>query len=206
VVPLRLAILAKPSESKETDQMPNYVRVRGLARRGIRLRSAIAAQNAVTVSGTNIVIVDLDDPKTRADIAHHAAIGQLQVVDAVARAALGVAANAVVVDQGITVLPNPGSLQLTVTPGTFRWNSAGTWTTVQFAGATLTLGAANATNPRIDYVQVTNAGVASIIAGTAAAVPVAAAAPTAPTFKVAEVYLPANATQPLSVLDTRPLP
>jgi hypothetical protein len=186
--------------------MPQYVKVRGLARRGIRLRSALAAPNGVTVSGLNTVIVDLDDPKTRADIGHHASIGQLQVIDAVPRVALGTAANAVVVDQGCVVLPNPGSLQLTVTPGSFRWNNAGTWTTVAFAGATLTVGTANATNPRVDYVQITNAGVASVVAGTAAPVAVAAAAPTAPTFKVAEVYVPVNATQPLSVVDTRPLP
>jgi hypothetical protein len=186
--------------------MPNYVRVRGLARRGIRVRSSIASQNAVTVAGNNSVIVDLDDPKTRADIGHHASIGQLQVIGPVARIANGVAANAAVVDQGLVVTPRAGSLVLDVSAGRFRWNSAGTWTTVNVAATTVTLGAADATNPRVDYVQVTTGGVVSAVAGTAAAVPTAAAAPTAPTFKLAEAYVPATATTPLNVVDTRPLP
>lgn len=198
--------------------MPTYVRVRGLARRGIRLRSSIGAAggNAITIAGLQTTIVDLDDPKTRADIAHHSAIGQLQVVDYVSGARVGATTsnNGLIVTSGL-VVGNPGqTFVLPFTAGSLTWfNTTGSvWTVVPVAAGTVTIGAPSST-PRIDTVVVNTAGTVSVTAGTPAGnspspAPAVATAtiPVSPA-PVAQVYVPTTGgTAPTYVLDVRPLP
>lgn len=191
--------------------MPSYVRVRGLARRGIRVRSSISGTgNAVTVAGNQTVTLDLDDPKTRADISHHSAIGQLQVVDYVNRST-SAAASAGVFTAGGNVVPRSGSLVADVTPGTFVWNDAATLRTVTIPAQTVTFGANASGNPRTDFVIIT-----PVAGGTTFSITVTAgtttfpfggapAAPAAPVQVVAEVLIANNAIAPTYVLDRRPL-
>lgn len=61
------------------------------------------------------------------------------------------------------------------------------------ANASVTISAANATNPRLDYVVITSAGAIAVRAGTAAAVPKPPAR-TANDVVLAMVYVPANDT------------
>jgi hypothetical protein len=191
--------------------MPQYVRVRGLARKGVRLRTTLSSTggSAVTITGTNVVTVDLDDAKTRADIAHHSAIGQIQVIGTVARQT-SAAANAGAVQSGCVVTPRQGSLVADVSAGTFLWNDAGTLRTVPVTAQTVTF-TANATgNNRTDYVVLTPTGggvtyAISVTAGGTTFPFGAAATPAAPAAILATAVIPPSATQPTNVVDTRPL-
>lgn len=192
--------------------MPTYARVRGLARRGIRVRSKLGGGNAVTIGGSSTITVDLDDPNTRQDIAHHSAIGQLQIVDFVARQT-SAAASAGAVQSGFVVTPRQGSLVADVTGGTFLWNDATTLRTVTLTATTVTFGANATANPRTDYVvlDVTAGGATGAVIVTAGSTTFpfgGAATVAAPDVVIAEALIPANTTatsQPVYVIDRRPL-
>jgi lysophospholipase L1-like esterase len=82
------------------------------------------------------------------------------------------------------------NLSVAVAGGTIY---AGTKTPVTVAAATVTPGAASGSNPRFDLIVASNAGVLSVVAGTAAAAPVF---PTVPALSVvlAAVWIPTSAT------------
>lgn len=187
--------------------MPSYVRVRGNARRGIRLRSSIGAQNAVTVTNRQSTIVDLDDPNTRADLGHHISIGQLLVLDTVPRSTFGTYPNTVVQTGVVPTAAGSGSLQVNVSAGTLLTaTAAGASTTQAVAAQSVTLGAPSA-NPRIDTIQVATAtGVVSVVAGTAAVAGASAPAAAGGNIAIGEAYVAPGATQPSYVKDVRPLP
>ena len=179
--------------------MPTYVRVRGLARRKIRVRSAISAANAISINNKTSVVVDLDDAKTRADLNHHISIGQLLTVGAVARGT-----GATIVDSGVIGTAGQGSSSVSVTSGTLRTTANAT---VAVAATTVTAGASPATGKRVDLVQVdTTSGAVTLKAGVAAAVGAVAPAPDAGNLAVAEVIVEAGATGVTAVNDVRPLP
>jgi hypothetical protein len=191
--------------------MPTYVRVRGLARKGVRLRTSLAASggNAVTLTGTTAVIVDLDDPKTRADVAHHSSIGQIQVIDYVSKVA-SVAASSGAVQSGCVVTPRFSSLVADVSAGVFVWNDAATLRTVTVTAQTVTFGANATGNNRTDFVVLTPVagGVTygiTVLAGGTTFPWGEPATPAAPAVVLAKAVIAPNGTQPLSVLDTRPL-
>lgn len=86
----------------------------------------------------------------------------------------------------------PSALMVLAVSAGSAWFSAGT-AAVAYAGGTVTIGTADATNPRIDLVTISNAGAAAVTAGTAAAHPVFPAIP-ANTALCAAVWVPATAT------------
>lgn len=91
---------------------------------------------------------------------------------------------------GCAVSASGSSLVLMVTSGTVQLGLS----VVGVAGNTATIGAAHATNPRYDLVVTDSTGVASIIAGTAAASPVFPSFSTSSQVVLAAVYVPATAT------------
>lgn len=102
---------------------------------------------------------------------------------------------------GLGVTANGTNLTLTVAAGVGF--VAGR--RVKYAGGTVAVGAAHATNPRIDLVTLTSAGALSVVAGTAApANVVAAPALPAPSASVvlAQVYVPAAVTALTSAMLT----
>jgi hypothetical protein len=185
--------------------MPTYVKVRGLQRKPaqIRLRGALNAPNAIMVGGKTSVTVDLDDPKTRNDIADHHAIGQI-IVTASAQAQRAVGGTPVVVRSGVVASAPQGGLAIPVSGGTLLRNDG---TTQAVAATTVTAGAAPGTGLRVDLIQVATAtGAVTLKAGTAAVTGAGAPAPDAGNIGVANVYVPAGATTPQLVDDVRPLP
>jgi hypothetical protein len=61
--------------------MATVIGVRSLARRGIRIQNTDPTKTKL-VKPDATAFIDVDDPKTRRDVAHHSAIGQLVVVRA----------------------------------------------------------------------------------------------------------------------------
>lgn len=92
---------------------------------------------------------------------------------------------------GCTVasLPAPNALSFSVAAGTYQ---LGEIVRTRAASGNVTLAAGNATNPRIDLIELDTSGAAYVVAGTAGINP---AKPTATTgrFPLAYVYVPANA-------------
>jgi hypothetical protein len=101
----------------------------------------------------------------------------------------GLNGNGVVSGCAVTAQGTP-DMTVAVAAGVTR-NADGTTATVASGNVTITT--ADATNPRIDLVVVSNAGVKSVTAGTAAASPVFPAIP-ANSVVLAAVYVPANDT------------
>jgi hypothetical protein len=61
--------------------MATPVGIRSLARRGIRIGNSNPAKSKL-IKNDQTYFVDVDDPVTRRDLAHHTAIGQVIVVRA----------------------------------------------------------------------------------------------------------------------------
>lgn len=173
--------------------MAPFIKVQGLARRPIRI-------GGKRVTSKNMVTLDLGKAQTRQELGHHVAIGQLLPLDFVVPAVSGT-----VVVTGGDVYTTAGTTArgLDVTAGTTRTSGG---TAHDFTAGTVAFGAADATNPRVDLVQVHDTtGVVTVKAGTAApnaAPPAADASNTA----LAHVYVPANATKPAWINDVRPRP
>jgi hypothetical protein len=169
---------------------------------------------AKSVSPSSTVYVNVDSPRVQRDLARHAAIGALlQVGPSFFQADDGY------VTGGGKVSSRATTLVLDVSP--VAWVNAAKVAGVQSTAGTATLGAADATNPRIDVVVVdTTTGAFSVIAGTATAG--ASLSPTRPgaastylagvpaisanKIALAYVLLPPTATTVLAanVLDVRP--
>lgn len=179
--------------------MPSYVRARGLARRGIRIRSTVSGPTAVTINNKTTVVLDLDDAATRADVAHHSAIGQLLTFGDPPRST-----TSPVVEQGFTGVAQAGSLNVPVTAGRLRDAANATVTGV---ATVVTAGAAPGTGKRLDLIQVhTGTGVVTLKAGTSATAGAVAPAADATNIGVATVLVEAGQTQVTAVNDVRPLP
>lgn len=134
--------------------MTDLIKIRGLSRQRIRVGGAV-------LSNTTTRVVDLDSGTARRDLAHHSAIGQYIVVGDTP----GAIATGVVASSGTT-------LSYSVTAGTLLVEGAGTITVNAVSNVALT--AADATNPRIDLIQVDmQSGAISKKDGTAAATPFA---------------------------------
>jgi hypothetical protein len=116
---------------------------------------------AKSVSPSSTVYVNVDSPRVQRDLARHAAIGALlQVGPSFFQADDGY------VTGGGKVSSRATTLVLDVSP--VAWVNAAKVAGVQSTAGTATLGAADATNPRIDVVVVdTTTGAFSVIAGTA---------------------------------------
>lgn len=172
--------------------MPPYIKVLGTARAPFRV-------GGQQVSSKAAITLDLGDPKTRQEFAHHVGIGRAVSLGDVAPATSGSTV------KGAVVTPTKGTTArgLDVTSGSVRVSGG---TSVNIAATTVAFGAADATNPRVDIVQVVDAtGVVSVKAGTAGATP-AVPSPDASNTALAAVYVPANATSASWVNDIRPLP
>lgn len=164
--------------------MPAYIKVRAISR-----SQRIRIGNAVVPNTGSGVVVDLDNGKVRRDLQHHMAIGAvIPISTAVDANGLGtIITSGGVVDQGVS----GADLALRVSAGTLRTVNGAS---VAIVAGTPSVSAADVTNPRIDNVVVTDAtGVVTIVAGTAAAAPVAPAV-AGGTTKLAEVAVPANDT------------
>ncbi len=101
----------------------------------------------------------------------------------------GLAGNGVVSGCGVTAQGSP-DMTVAVAAGTIR-NTDGTIATV--TSGNVTIGAADATNPRFDLITVGNTGTKASSAGTAAANPIFPAIP-ANSVVLAAVYVPATDT------------
>lgn len=161
--------------------MASFIKVRAISRsQQVRIGDTKVTRNVS-------VAVDLDKAKLRRDLERHQNNGAVIVVGQLTNALGTVVTSGGVVDQGVSA----SDLAIRVTAGTLRLNGGGT---VAIVAGTPSVTAADATNPRIDNVVVTDAtGVVTIVAGTAAATP---AAPTvaAGTTKLAEILVPATDT------------
>lgn len=132
--------------------------------------------------------VDLSDPKTQREFQHHSALGAVYV-------AFLSASNPTQVFEGATVDEgsNAADMVVAVNDGRIFARDTGV-TVVQIKESTITMTAADGTNPRIDIIQVhTTTGVATKVDGTAAASPVAPAA-SASNVAIARVSVPATDT------------
>lgn len=127
----------------------------------------------------------LDVPKpTQATHARQAVLSSVDI-DAIVAAIGG---EGVISGCAVTA-QSPATMSLDVAAGTVRIANANVSVT---AGA-VTIGAADATNPRIDLVSVSSAGAKTVTAGTPAAVPVMPDIP-ASSVALAQVFVPAAAT------------
>jgi hypothetical protein len=174
--------------------MPPYIRFVGTSRAPFRV-------GGQQITSKNVTVLDLGDPKTRQEVAHHVAIGR--------GLSLGFhtpsVGNVTVITSGGVVTPTKGTTVrgLDVSAGQLRVAGG---TTQAIAATTVAFGAAHASLPRIDVVQVADAtGVVTVQAGTAAANPTVPA-PAASNTTLAAVYIPANATVASWINDLRPLP
>jgi hypothetical protein len=163
--------------------MTELVRVRGLNRRGVRI-------NTGRVTNQRTSVIDLDNGKTRSDLSHHSAIGQLIVVgDATTAVASG------------AVSTNGTTTTISTSAGTLL-REDGTTVTIGAQANQALASAPDATNPRIDLVLVNNgSGAVTQQAGTAAATPVIPR-PTGDVTVLATVRVSANATTPAGVVIT----
>ena len=179
--------------------MAQLVQVRGAARSPFRV-------NNLPVNSWTTQTFDLDDPKTRRELGNHIAIGKVFVVGS--RSPANTAVTVVdTINAGIVTFTggkqNPGTVS--ITGGNLRV-AAGT--TVAIVPQTaLALGAADATNPRIDIIQINETnGVVSVKAGAARATGPAAPAPDVSNVALYEVTRPpTSSTRPVTLRDVRPL-
>jgi len=158
-----------------------------------------------SVNTTTTTLINVDNKRVQRDLARHSAISQLlQVLPPFFQNDDGV------VDQGGKVTVQATGLVLNV--GAVNYTRGDGTTKGAGAAGTATVGAADATNPRVDTVVVdTTAGTYSVIAGTATAGANSfnlTGKGTVPANRIvlAYVIVPATATNlaQTSVLDARP--
>lgn len=138
------------------------------------------------LSPTATKYVNIDNPRVRRDIARHSTLGAIFPLGDV----VSITDDGYVDGGGTVSASSPASLVLRVTAGSWVRNSGAR---VAFNAGTVTLAAADGTNPRIDLVVVNNSGTLSKVDGTAAASPARPAVP-ANSVALAEVRVPANDT------------
>lgn len=169
--------------------MANYIKVRGLARRGFRV-------GGQQITSGKVSVVDLDDGTSRRDFGHHASIGQL--------ASLG-ATDAAVARAGAKVTPG-ATTTVDVSAGAVLVDKAVPGAAATSNAITATAGvvvAANATGaPRVDLVSVLKTGGAPVYTvGTA--VPPALPANSVPLATVT-VPSPLGASTSYTITDIAP--
>lgn len=176
--------------------MAEYLPIRAFNRsQNVRIESQ-------KVTPTTTVYVDISKATTRKELSYHSAIGAVYVVGTLS------SSNSVnIVSSGVTTNQGASSADLVVTtePGTIRNRQTGTTTAVVLTESTLA--AADATNPRIDIIEVKVAdGSVKKVTGTAAASPVPAATDEG-YIAVAQISVLANATGIANnkITDVRPL-
>jgi hypothetical protein len=106
--------------------MATFVTVRGLNRRGVRIGGKLIKNNA---SAT----IDLDDAKTRKELAHHSAIGSVAYLGSVGGAGgsdSGVIFTGGVVSAGTGLTVNVSASEIRKPDGTYTAGTAGTNVTV----------------------------------------------------------------------------
>lgn len=176
--------------------MAEYIGVRALN------RSAAIRIGKQRVTGTETTFVDISTASARKELAYHSSIGQLIQVNGLTNT------NApVVVQSGVTTNQGASAADLVVNtePGIVRNRSTGAAISVSLTETTLST--ADATNPRIDLIQVNyTTGVVSKVTGTPAASPVVKAAEEG-NIAVANIAVAANATGIANnkITDVRPL-
>jgi hypothetical protein len=133
--------------------------------------------------------IDISDPKTLRELQHHSALGAVYPVGELSTS------NATAVFEGATVDEGSNAADMVVQINAGRLYTRDTGVTIVAVKAgTITITAADATNPRIDIIQVhTTTGAVTKVDGTAAASPVAPAA-SATNVVIARVSVPANDT------------
>lgn len=169
---------------------------------------ALNRSNNIRIDGQKIVpgvtaYIDISKGSVAKDFASHASIGQVYPVGPLTASNTdGVITTGAIVDQGAS----SADLILGISAGEVRSRSTGVHVAVAATTTAVTLSAADATNPRIDIVQVkVSDGSVAKKNGTPAAVPVA---PTADAgyIAVANVLVDANATgiANAKITDVRP--
>lgn len=177
--------------------MPPYLPVRALNRsQGLRFGKV----GTTKPSATTTTYVDLGDGEQRRDLAHHATLGAIFPVGPLTNSNANV-----VVTTGAGFTAGNALNNSTVAAGELKDRTTALYTAiVANSGVTFTANASG--NPRIDLVVVDNVtGVVSVVAGTAAATPVApsAGATQTPLYQVA---IANGASVPGAVTDVRPRP
>jgi len=162
--------------------MARYLPIEGLSRNRFRVGTQKVVAGAVTW-------VNIADGKERRDLAHHSALGSYIVVGPVSASS-----DDVVVDWGLQTTQGSSGSDMVITTEPGELLNRTDQTRVDVDSTDLTIATADATNPRIDLVQVnTSTGVVSKKNGTAAATP-AAPAPDTDNIAIANVSVPANDT------------
>lgn len=164
-------------------------------------RSPSIRINKTRITSTATYYVDVSDAVQRKELAHHFSIGQLFPVGPLtATNSDAVVLSGMVTDQGAS----GADMVVTTTAGSFKNRQTGA--VISTVSTDSTLATADATNPRIDIIQLKTAdGTVSKVTGTAAASPVAKPAETG-NIVLAEVSVPANDTAITTnqVTDKRP--
>lgn len=141
------------------------------------------------ISATTTAYIDISKVSVRREFAQHSAVGAVFPVGPLTSSN----ANQVVVGATVDEGSNAADMVVQVNPGYIRDRSTSA-VVIQIKASTLTITAADATNPRIDVIQVnTTTGVVTKVDGTAAASP-SAPAVTAGNVAIAQVTVPANDT------------
>lgn len=176
--------------------MAEYLPIRALNRsQSIRIAN-------VRVTTTETAYVDISTAQSRKELAYHSSIGAIVVVGA-----LSPTNSLAVVTQGATTNQGSSAADLIVNtePGTVKNRNNGVAVSVLLAETTLAT--ADATNPRLDLIQVNyTTGAVTKVTGTAAATPVLKA-PEAGNIALAQIEVAANATGIANnkITDKRPL-
>lgn len=176
--------------------MAEYLPIRALT------RSQQVRIGGQTIGTVHNYYVDINDGKTRKDLQTHSAIGAIIVTGPVSATS-----GDVVVTSGAVTNQGTSATDMIVTTldGTLRNRDTGAQITVNSTNTTIAT--ADATNPRIDLIQVnTTSGAVSGKTGTAAASP-AAPAPDNGNIAIAQVAVAANTTAitNANITDRRPL-
>jgi hypothetical protein len=163
--------------------MAAYLPIRAISRsQSVR----VGSQKALVDS---TIYVDVTDGKVKRDLQHHAAIGAFLVVGPITEDT-----GDVIVDWGLQTTQGVSGADLIITTEAGELVNRQTGDKVDVDSTDLTLSDADATNPRIDIVQVhTGTGVVTKKDGTAAATP-SQPAPDASNLLIAAVSVPANDT------------
>jgi hypothetical protein len=163
--------------------MAEYLPIRALNRsQNIRI-------GGVRVTPTETAYVDISTAQSRKELNYHSSIGAIVVVGA-----LSTTNSIAVITQGATTNQGSSATDLIVNtePGTVKNRNNGVAVSILLTETTIAT--ADATNPRLDLIQVNyTTGAVTKVTGTAAASPVLKA-PEAGNLALAQVEVLANAT------------
>lgn len=152
------------------------------------------------ITATTTAYIDINDAKTRKELAYHSSIGAIYVVGPASASN----SNSRVVSGGVVTAGT--GLRVLVSTGEIKNSSTGAYVVgaADPGSGGLALTTADGTNPRIDLVVWDGtSGALSKVDGVAAAVPVAPAVP-AGKVPLATVAVATSATAPGTITDIRP--